>query len=114
MLIRSQDKMSVFNLDSFDRFIIKDDYSQVYICAKKTLADGKSRGYTLGAYSSKANALYVMDRLVETYKDYYYTQGGALATANFYVQPFGLNYPKFYQMPEDSVITEIIKKGKVK
>ena len=88
-----------------------------YDCFSLTIATGKyedvevaciychnlssPKGTKLAEYSSKEKAEKAMEMLHKEYCEHYFTKGGAMATANFYVQPFAFIPPKVFQFPQD-------------
>lgn len=52
-------------------------------------------------YSSREKAEKVMEMLRKEYGKHFFGQGGAMATANFYVPPFAFIPPKVFQFPQD-------------
>ena len=59
------------------------------------------KGTKLAEYSSKEKAEKAMEMLREEYRKHIFGQGGAMATANFYVPPFAFIPPKVFQFPKD-------------
>ena len=59
------------------------------------------KGTKLAEYSSKEKAEKAMEMLREEYGKHFFGQGGAMATANFYVPPFAFIPPKVFQFPQD-------------
>ena len=59
------------------------------------------KGTKLAEYSSKEKAQKAMDMLRKEYCKHFFGQGGAMATANFYVPPFAFIPPKVFQFPKD-------------
>ena len=55
----------------------------------------------LGSYSTEEKAEKAMEMLREEYGKHFFGQGGAMATANFYVPPFAFIPPKVFQFPKD-------------
>lgn len=55
----------------------------------------------MAVYSSFAKAQKAMEMLHEEYGKHLYGQGGAMATANFYVPPFAFIPPKVFQFQKD-------------
>ena len=92
MIIRSQDKKKLFNLEQIRKIdcetnmIIVDDVS------------------ILGEYSTEEKAIKVLDMIQEEYGKHLYGQGGAMATADYYVPPFAFIPPKVFQMPSDEEV----------
>ena len=88
-----------------------------YDCFSLTIATGKyenvevaciychnlssPNGTKLAEYSSKEKAQQAMEMLREEYGKHFFGQGGAMATANFYVPPFAFIPPKVFQFPKD-------------
>lgn len=60
----------------------------------------------IAEYSSRGKASKVMEMMKNKYSEYLSTDGGALATVNFYVQPNVWNIPKVFQLPQDDEIEE--------
>lgn len=58
----------------------------------------------LAEYSSEEKALKAMEMLREQYGKHYLSQGGVMATANFYAPPFGFIPPKVFQFPKDDEV----------
>lgn len=57
--------------------------------------------WKIAKYSTEAKAQKAMEMLREEYGKHIYGQGGAMATANFYVPPFAFIPPKIFQFPKD-------------
>ena len=70
-------------------------------CVVGRLKEYIGRDIILGAYSTDEKAQKVMDMLRKEYCEHYFAKGGAMATANFYVQPFAFIPPKVFQFPQD-------------
>ena len=89
MIIRSQDKKKIFNLEQIRKIdcetnmIIADDVS------------------ILGEYSTEEKAIKVLDMIQQEYGKHLYGQGGQMATADIYIQPFAFIPPKVFQFPKD-------------
>lgn len=63
---------------------------------------GKDNGHwTLAEYSTEEKAKKAMEMLQKEYGKHFFGQGGAMATANFYVPPFAFIPPKIFQFPQD-------------
>lgn len=62
---------------------------------------GNDNFATIAEYSTEAKAQKAMEMLREEYGKHFFGQGGAMATANFYVQPFAFIPPKVFQFPQD-------------
>lgn len=59
---------------------------------------------SLGNYSSREKAIKAMEMLRNEYGKHYFGQGGAMATANFYIPAFGFIPPKVFQFPKDDEV----------
>lgn len=69
MLIRSQDKEALINVDSFEAISLKIDDKKIFL---KAYAVGCNA--ILGEYSTRAKALKVLDMIQEAYGDSEYTK----------------------------------------
>lgn len=58
------------------------------------------KDYLMGHYKTMEQAENVMDALQREYSKYFYSQGGLLATANFFAPPFGIVPPKVFCFPK--------------
>lgn len=58
----------------------------------------------MGVYETVAKAEKVMKMVRDKYAEYLHTDGGTLATVNFYVQPNVWNIPKVFQFPQDDEV----------
>lgn len=71
MLIRSQDKMNIINLDNVKLIRANEYYSSVEDPNMWKVSVAESRGVSfLGEYSSKDKAIKVLDMICETYDKY--------------------------------------------
>lgn len=70
-------------------------------CVVGRLKEYIGRDIILGAYSTDEKAQKAMEMLREEYGKHFYGQGGAMATANFYVPAFAFIPPKVFQFPQD-------------
>ena len=95
MIIRSQDKKSITT--DLNLQIYEDELSNMY-----EISNGAY--ITLGAYSTEEKAIKVLDMIQEEYGKHYYGQGGQMATADIYIQPFAFIPPKVFQMPSDEEV----------
>ena len=59
------------------------------------------KGSVIATYSTSEKAEKAMEMLREEYGKHFFGQGGAMATANFYVPPFSFIPPKVFQFPQD-------------
>lgn len=104
MLIMSQNRKCLFNLGKAGTVFLSSMYGgyeegkPVKVLASFPLAEDVTEN--LGEYESEARAMEVLGEIVDEYGKYLKTEGGPLATANFYVQPFAFAPPKVYKMPE--------------
>lgn len=92
MLILSQDKTILMNLDHITR--IKRTGGEIIAIDTNLVKN------TLGEYSSSDAAENVLLEIIEVYSKFFSTKGGLLATINAYVQPMMFEAPKVYEMPE--------------
>ena len=65
------------------------------------MAGETGKGSVIARYSTSEKAEKAMEMLHKEYCEHYFAKGGAMATANFYVQPFGFIPPKIFQFPQD-------------
>ena len=70
-------------------------------CVVGRLKEYIGRDIILGSYSTEEKAEKAMEMLREEYGKHFFGQGGAMATANFYVPPFAFIPPKVFQFPKD-------------
>ena len=70
-------------------------------CVVGRLKEYIGRDIILGAYSTDEKAQKAMEMLHKEYGKHFFGQGGAMATANFYVPPFAFIPPKIFQFPKD-------------
>ena len=61
----------------------------------------EGKGSVIARYSTSEKAQKAMEMLRKEYCEHYFAKGGAMATANFYVQPFAFIPPKVFQFPQD-------------
>lgn len=94
MRIISQDGM----IDvPYEMSAIRNDDGLIILC----IAGETGKGSVIARYSTSEKAEKAMEMLREEYGKHYFVKGGAMATANFYVQPFGFIPPKIFQFPKD-------------
>ena len=104
MLIMSQNRKCLFNLEKAGTMFLSSyygDYEEgkpVKVLASFPLAEDVTEN--LGEYESEARAMEVLGEIADEYGKYMKTEGGFLATANFYAPPFAFAPPKVYKMPE--------------
>lgn len=87
MLIRSQDKRILINMNNVSSIEVGDNELRIF-------ADDGETIYDLGSYSTKAKAMKVLDMIHETYERYEYEK----------VFKTGLTLFETFQMPEDSEV----------
>lgn len=87
MLIRSQDKRILINMNNVSSIEVGDNELRIF-------ADDGETIYDLGGYSTRAKALKVLDMIQEAYERYEYEK--AFKT--------GLTLFETFQMPEDSEV----------
>ena len=89
MLIRSQDKTVIVNIDNIFSIAIRNinGAAAIYIGSQGTCCD-------MGEYSTKAKAMKVLDMIQEAYERYEYEK----------VFKTGLTLFETFQMPEDSEV----------
>ena len=73
-------------------------------CVVGRLKEYVGRDIILGSYSTEEKAEKAMEMLHKEYGKHFFGQGGAMATANFYVPPFAFIPPKVFQFPQDDEI----------
>lgn len=102
MLIYDQDRESFIMLDQMKQcFIKKNNPKEVPPAFCVTAEAGNDWWVELGQYSTHERAKEVLKEIVEEYAKYKYTDGGPLATVEYFIQPFGYTEPKVYCMPEE-------------
>lgn len=97
MIIRSQDKKSIVNMDNIDTIDIRENLIRAF-------NGGNDMGINIGKYSTEEKAIKVLNMIQEEYGKHYYGQGGQMATADIYIQPFAFIPPKVFQMPSDEEV----------
>ena len=95
MIIRSQDKKSITT--DLNINIYEDDNGSGFEMINKSMT-------SLGTYSTEEKAIKVLDMITEEYGKHFYGQGGQMATADIYIQPFAFIPPKVFQMPSDEEV----------
>ncbi len=95
MLIRSQNKKRIANFNNCNLVTINPNCTYVNITID---------GIVIGTYSTEEKAIKVLDMIQDEYAKHFYSQGGQMATANYYVPPFAFVPPKVFQMPQDSEV----------
>ena len=89
MLIRSQDKRILINMNNVSSIEVGDNELRIF-------ADDGETIYDLGSYSTKAKAMKVLDMIQEAYERYEYEK----------IFKTGLTLFETFQMPEDSEVEE--------
>ncbi len=87
MLIRSQDKRILINMNNVSSIEVGDNELRIF-------ADDGETIYDLGSYSAKAKAMKVLDMIQEAYERYEYEKAFKTGLALF----------ETFQMPEDSEV----------
>ena len=87
MLIRSQDKRILINMNNVSSIEVGDNELRIF-------ADDGETIYDLGNYSTKAKAMKVLDMIQEAYERYEYEK----------VFKTGLTLFETFQMPEDGSV----------
>lgn len=103
MLIMSQSRDSLLNVESTSEIFLSSSFGEYSGGPVKVLASfpvAEDVTANLGEYESEARAKEVLEEIVNEYGKYLKTDGGPLATANFYAPPFAFAPPKVYKMPE--------------
>lgn len=93
MLIRSQDKKTLVNLESINAIRIYEENTGFSVNAL-----GVGVNYEIGEYSTEEKAIKVLDMI-----QHVYTQYGTLRDRGGSVQG-AFNLPKVFQMPQDSEV----------
>ena len=99
MLIRSQDKKTLVNLDNTNAIRIYEGDTGFTVDAW-----GVNIDYEIGEYSTEEKAIKVLDMIQEEYGKHLYGAGGEMATRDLYIPPFAFIPPKVFQMPQDSEV----------
>ena len=104
MIIRSQDKK--YTTTDMNLEIVTKEYFTEFGDGDKTVESKiyNSVGLLLGTYSTEEKAIKVLDMIQQEYCKHFYGQGGQMATADIYIQPFAFIPPKVFQMPQDSEV----------
>lgn len=101
MRIISQNGAIDVPYDYFSLTIATGKYEDVEVACIYCHNLSSPKGTKLAEYSSKEKAEKAMEMLREEYGKHFFGQGGAMATANFYVPPFAFIPPKVFQFPQD-------------
>lgn len=81
----------------YEMSAIRNDDGLIILC----MAGETGKGSVIARYSTSEKAEKAMKMLRKEYCEHYFGKGGAMSTANFYVQPFGFIPPKIFQFPQD-------------
>lgn len=84
----------------YEMSAIRNDDGLIILC----MAGETGKGSVIARYSTSEKAEKAMEMLREEYGKHYFGQGGAMATANFYVPPFAFIPPKVFQFPQDEYV----------
>lgn len=84
-------------------------YEQIVVFRNENIiqcrfANVKESVSDLGEYETPEQAEKAMEMCRSKHGEHYYGQGGAMATANLYVPPFGYIPPKIFRFPADSEV----------
>ena len=83
----------------YEMSAIRNDGNLIILC----MAGDTGKGSVIARYSTSEKAQKAMEMLREEYGKHFYGQGGAMATANFYVPAFAFIPPKVFQFPQDEM-----------
>lgn len=97
MLIRSQSKTSLVNMDRVNL---------IYIAGGNTIQAfySENDSDTLGIYSTEEKAIKVLDMIQDKYASYMSLQGGQMLTQDLFVNPNYWVLPKVFEMPADEEV----------
>ncbi len=98
MLIRSQDKKIVLNIDQIVIFV----RDNCILCDGYVISPGGTN--LLGEYSSEEKAIKVLDMIQEKYLSYMEVTGRLSLTGDSIIQPNMWVLPKVFQMPQDDEV----------
>jgi hypothetical protein len=97
MIIVSQDKEEIINLDNIQRLFIDADYISTVIYAECIEDD-----ISIGMYKTEERAKEVLQEIAQKYSSYLKLEGGpAILQGQMDIQPNIFNIPKVFEMPED-------------
>lgn len=86
----------------YEQVVIQRFKTEIYFLNKNlTGIENLVSDMEIASYSTEAKAQKAMEMLREEYGKHIFGQGGAMATANFYVPPFAFIPPKIFQFPKD-------------
>lgn len=89
----------------YEQVAIELKESEVW-CDYSATVQSYCTGRMMAKYTTEAKAQKAMEMLCEEYRKHIFGQGGAMATANFYVPPFAFIPPKVFQFPKDEDMEE--------
>ena len=81
----------------YEMSAIRNDDNLIILC----MAGETGKGSVIARYSTSEKAQKAMEMLRKEYGKHFFGQGGAMATANFYVPPFAFIPPKVFQFLQD-------------
>lgn len=70
----------------------------------RPLTDAERLFCVMGEYSTEEKAVKAMEELRTEYERHFFRNGGAMATEDFYIQPFAFTPPKVFRFPQDSEV----------
>ena len=86
----------------YEQVVIQRFKTEIYFLNKNLMgAEQLVSDMEIAKYSTEEKAENAMEILHEEYRKHIFGQGGAMATANFYVPPFAFIPPKVFQFPQD-------------
>ena len=91
MIIRSQDKKSIVNMDNIDTIDIRENLIRAF-------NGGNDMGINIGKYSTEEKAIKVLDMIQDVYTQYGTLEDGLGNIHGVF------NIPKCFQMPQDSEV----------
>lgn len=105
MIIRSQDKKALTNFTQVTDLgvVVKEKECEINVYYPFSINEECSR-MCLGTYSTEEKAIKVLDMIQQEFGRHFYGQGGQMATADTYIQPFAFIPPKVFQMPSDEEV----------
>lgn len=99
MLIRSQSKETIINLNCIDSICIGERDGVFAV-----IAYNGGENTLCGTYAVKEKGIKVLDMLQEEYGKHIFGEGGQMFTRDLYVPAFGFIPPKVFQMPQDEEV----------
>lgn len=81
-------------------------YEEIALCmeSEDIIARHNDKEYLMARYSTMEKTQKAMEMLHKEYGKHFFGQGGAMATANFYVPPFAFIPPKVFKFPADEEV----------